>query len=96
MPLSKEIFDALREIKLEHFGFVFGYHQFPLKEGDNFKINFLEIYPHGKNYLYQWQFLSFGLKNTIVEFLKVMNWVLVNFNFAKCYINDIIVFSLMP
>jgi hypothetical protein len=38
--------------------------------------------------------LPFGLKNALVEFLKVMDWVLVVFNFANSYVDDIIIFSL--
>jgi hypothetical protein len=32
-------------------------------------------------------------KNTFARFQKVMDWVLTNLDFAKCYIDDIIVFS---
>jgi hypothetical protein len=39
-------------------------------------------------------FLSFGLKNDLIEFLKAMDWILVGLGFAKCYIDDIIIFSL--
>jgi hypothetical protein len=49
---------------------------------------------HGNDCLYQWRFLPFGLKNAPAKFQKVMDWVLENFNFAKYYINDIIMFSL--
>jgi hypothetical protein len=38
--------------------------------------------------------LPFGLKNALEKFQWVMDQVLVGFNFAKCYIDDIIVFSL--
>jgi hypothetical protein len=38
--------------------------------------------------------LPFGLKNAPAKFQRVMDWVLVGFGFAKCYIDDIIVFSL--
>jgi hypothetical protein len=37
--------------------------------------------------------LPFGLKNAPAKFSKVMDWVLVGLNFAKCYIDDIIVFN---
>jgi hypothetical protein len=63
-------------------------------EGNKVKTTFWEINPHGKDYLYQWQFLPFGLKNSLVEFQKVMDQMLVGFGFAKCYIDDIIVFNL--
>jgi hypothetical protein len=67
-----------------------------LKEGDKVKTTFWGIHPHGKDCLYQWKFLPFGLKNVLVEFQSVMDRVLASFGFAKCYIDDIIVFSLTP
>jgi hypothetical protein len=33
------------------------------------------------------------VKNGLAEFQKIMNQMLVNFNFAKCYIDDNIIFS---
>ncbi len=36
----------------------------------------------------------FGLKNALAKFQRIMDWVLASFSFAKCYINDIIVFNL--
>ncbi len=48
----------------------------------------------GTDCLYQWQILPFGLKNARVGFQRVMDWVLVGLGFAKCYIDDIILFSL--
>jgi hypothetical protein len=38
--------------------------------------------------------LPFGLKNALAKFQKVMDRVLAGLDFAKCYIIDIIVFSL--
>jgi len=40
--------------------------------------------------------LPFGLKNALTKFQWVMDWLLVGIGFAKCYIDDIIVFSLIP
>jgi hypothetical protein len=51
----------------------FGYHQLPLREGDKVKLTFWGIDPHGKDCLYQWKFLPFGLKNALAEFQKVMD-----------------------
>jgi hypothetical protein len=65
-----------------------------LKEGNKVKTTFWGINPQGKDYLYQWQFLPFGLKNAPIEFQRVKDWVLARFSFAKCYIDDIIIFSL--
>jgi len=95
MPLSEEIFDALGHAKVfSTLDLRFGYHQLPLREGDRVKIIFWGIDPHGKDYLYQWKFLPFGLKNALAKFQKVMDRVLVGLGFAKCYIDDIIIFSL--
>jgi putative transposase len=64
MPLPKEIFDALGQAKVfSTLDLRSGYHQLPLREGDKVKTTFGGIDPHGKDYLYQWKFLPFGLKN---------------------------------
>jgi hypothetical protein len=65
-----------------------------LKEGNKVKTTFWGIDPHGKDCLYQWQILPFGLKNALVEFQKMMDQMLVGLGFAQCYIDDIIVFNL--
>jgi len=72
----------------------FNYNQLPLREGDKVKTTFWGINLHWKDCLYQWKFLSFGLKNVLIEFQKVMDQILAGLGFAKCYIDDIIVFSL--
>jgi hypothetical protein len=72
----------------------FGYHQLPLREGDNVNKVFWGIDPHWKDYLYQWWFLPFGLKNVLAKFQRVMDWALVGLCFAKCYIDNIIIFNL--
>ncbi len=95
MPLLQESFNALGQAKVFNtLDLRFGYHQLPLKEGDKVKITFWGIDPHGKDCLYQWNFLPFGLKNAFVKFQRVMDQVLVGLSFAKCSIDDIIVFSL--
>jgi hypothetical protein len=48
---------------------------------------------HGKDFLYEWWFLPFNLKNALVEFQRVLDWMLVGLIFAKCYIDGIIVFN---
>jgi hypothetical protein len=45
----------------------------PLMEGDKVKTTFWGIDHHGKEYLYLWKFLPFGLKNNPTKFQKVMN-----------------------
>jgi hypothetical protein len=54
----------------------------------------LGIDPHENDCLYQWKFLPFGLKNALEEFQKVMDQMLANIGFAKCYIDDNIVFNM--
>jgi hypothetical protein len=68
----------------------------PFREGDKVKTSFWGIDPRGKDCLCQWKFLPFGLKNALVEFQRVMDRILVDLSFAKCYIDGIIVFSLTP
>jgi hypothetical protein len=39
-------------------------------------------------------FFPFGLNKTFAKFQEVMDKILMGFGFAKCYIDDIIVFNL--
>jgi ABC-type enterochelin transport system ATPase subunit len=57
------------------------------------KFGFWGIVQNGKDCLYQWKSLPFGLKNAFAKLQRVMDWVLTSLNFAKCYIDDIIVFN---
>jgi hypothetical protein len=66
----------------------------PLKKGDKINTTFWGINPHGTDCLYQWWLLPFGLNNALAKFQKVMNQMLVGLGFAKCYIDDIIIFNL--
>jgi hypothetical protein len=61
----------------------FSHNELPLKEGDKVKMAFWEIDAHGKDCLYQWLFLFFGLKNTLIKFHQFMDQMLVNFGFVK-------------
>ncbi len=73
-PLLEDIFDALGQAKVfSILDLRSGYHQLPLKEGDKVKITFWGIDPHGKDCLYQWKILPFGLKNALVKFQRVMD-----------------------
>jgi hypothetical protein len=93
MPLLEETFDAVGQAKVfSSLDLRSGYHQLPLREGDKVKTFFYEIDPHVKDCLYQWKFLPFGLKNALAEFQRIMDQMLAGF--AKCKIDDIIVFSL--
>ncbi len=85
MPLSKEIFDALWQAKVFNIlNLWFSYHKLRVKEGDKVKMVFWGIDPNGKDYLYQWQFLPFSLKNAHKIFQRIMNQMLANIGFTKC------------
>ncbi len=95
MSLFEEIFDAFGQANVFNtLNLQFSFHQLLLKEGDKVKKTFWRIDLHRNDSLYQLRFLSFGLKNTLIKFQKVRDKMLVGFGFVKCYINDIIVYSL--
>jgi len=68
MPTPKEIFDVMGHAKVFNTLLRTGYHQLLIREEDKAKIVFWGINSHGKDCLYQWKFLPFGLKNTLAEF----------------------------
>jgi hypothetical protein len=70
-----------------------GYHQIGLREEDKEKTALWGIDTDGKDRFYQWRFLPFGLKNTPVEFQRIMDRIFYGLEFVKCYIDDIMVFS---
>ena len=41
-------------------------------------------------------FLPFSLKNALAEFQRVMNQLFIGLPFARCYIDDVIIFSNSP
>jgi hypothetical protein len=95
MPLLEEIFDAFSHTKVFNtLNLRSSYHQLPLRESDKAQTSFWGINIHGKDWLYWWRFLPFGSKNALLEFQRVMDQVSVGLSFTKCYIDDIIVFSL--
>jgi hypothetical protein len=64
-----------------------------IREEDKAKIAFWGVNSHGKDCLYQWKFLPFGLKNVYAEFQRVMDRILTGLDFVQCYIDDIVVYS---
>jgi hypothetical protein len=73
MPTPKEIFDVMGHVKvLSTLDLRAGYHRLLIREEDKAKTAFWGVNSHGKDCLYQWKFLPFGLKNVLVEFERVM------------------------
>jgi hypothetical protein len=64
-----------------------------IREEDKAKTTFWGVNSHGKDCLYQWKFLPFGLKNAPAEFQHVMDRILAGLDFVRCYIDDIVVYS---
>jgi hypothetical protein len=94
MPTLEENFEAIGHAKVfSTLDLRLGYHQIGLREEDKEKTAFWGIDKDRKDRLYQWKFLSFGLKNAPAEFQRVMDRVFSGLEFVKCYIDDIIVFS---
>ena len=97
MPIPEELFDAIG------FSRVFstldlrsGYHQLPLFVGDQLKTAFWGVDHDENDQLYHWKFLPFGLNSALAEFQRVMDQVLFGLPFARCYIDDVIIFSKIP
>jgi hypothetical protein len=69
MPTPEEIFDVVGHVKVfSTLDLRTGYHQLPIQEEDKAKTTFWGVNYHGKDCLYQWKFLPFGLKNVPTEF----------------------------
>jgi hypothetical protein len=97
MPTPEENSEAIGHAKVfNNLDLCSGYHQIGLREEDKEKTAFWGIDKDGKDRLYQWKFLPFGLKNAPAEFQRVMDQVFLGLEFVRCYIDDIIVFSTSP
>jgi hypothetical protein len=69
MPTPKEIFDVVGHARvLSTLDLWARYHQLPIREEDKAKTAFWGVNSHGKDCLYWWKFLPFGLKNVLAEF----------------------------
>ena len=60
------------------------------------KVTFCGVDQDGNDELYYWKVLLFSLKNAPTDFQRVKDQVLSNVPFARCYIDDIIIFSKTP
>jgi len=65
----------------------------PFRKEEKAKTAFWGVNSHGKDCLYQWKFLPFGLKNAPAKFQRVMDRILARLDFVRCYIDDIVVYS---
>ena len=71
------------------FDMKFGFWQIQIQESDRYKTTF--NVPFGK---YEWNVMSFGLKNAPSEFQKIMNDIFNPYSkFIIVYIDDVLIFS---
>ena len=97
MSTPEELFDAVGEARVfRTLDLRSGYHQLPLRIEDRVKPAFWGVDDNGKDSLFHWKFLPFGLKNASAKFQRVMDQVLKGLPFAWCYIDDVIIFSDLP
>jgi hypothetical protein len=77
MPTLEEIFDVVGHARVfSTLDIRARYHQLPIRKEDKAKTAFWGVNSHGKDCLYQWKFLPFGLKNVPAEFQHVMDRIL--------------------
>ena len=77
MPTPEELFDAVGKARVfSTLDLRSGYHQLPLRVEDRVKTAFWGVDDDGKDSLFHWKFLPFGLKNAPAEFQRVMDQVL--------------------
>ena len=73
MPMLEELFDVVGLSRVfSTLDLRFGYHQLPLLVDDRVKTAFRRVDQDGKDKLYHWNILPFGLKNAPTEFQMVM------------------------
>jgi hypothetical protein len=83
MPTPEEIFDVVGHVKVFNtFDLRARYHQLSIRKEDKAKTAFWGVNFHGKDCLYQWKFLPFGLKNALVVFQCVMDRILTGLDFV--------------
>ncbi|CAM6094210.1 unnamed protein product [Calypogeia fissa] len=94
MPSPEEIFDAVGHARVfSTLDLRAGYHLLPIWRPDRVKTALWGVNAHGKDSLYHWLFLPFGLKNASAEFQRVMDRIHAGLDFVRCYIDDILVFN---
>ena len=89
MPLPEDIFDQMSGYKIYSIlDLRQGFNQIEVEPSDCHKTAFW-----GSDCRWEWIVMPFGLKNAPAVFQKVMDSVLGNVTFARCYIDDVIVAS---
>ena len=69
MPTLEELFDSLGAARVfSTLDLRSGYHQLPLQQENKVKTTFWGVDDDGKDSLFHWKFLPFGLKNALSEF----------------------------
>jgi hypothetical protein len=83
MPTPEENFEAIGHAKVfSTLDLRLGYYQIGLREEDKEKTAFWGIDTDGKDRLYQWRFLPFGLKNAPTKFQRVMDRIFSGLEFV--------------
>ena len=90
LPAIEDIFQELQGATIFHkLDLRSGYHQIPLAEKDKCKTAFWGM----SRKLWEWNVVPFGLKNAPPFFQRMMDRVLSRLPSARCYIDDIVVWS---
>ena len=90
LPLIESIFNDMKGAKLfSKLDLRSGYHQMSVLEADRSKTAFWGA----QRILWEWCVVPFGLKNAPPYFQRQMDKVLAGLPFARCYIDDIVIWS---
>ena len=90
LPLIESIFNDMRGAHIfNKLDLRSGYHQMALRAADRAKTAFWGA----QRILWEWCVVPFGLKNAPPYFQRQMDKVLAGLPFARCYIDDIVVWS---
>jgi putative transposase len=94
MPTPEEIFDVVGHVRVfSTLDLWVGNHQLSIRKENKTKTTFWGVNSHGKDCLYHWKFLPFGLKNALAKFQHVMDRILAGLDFVWCYIDDVVVYN---